>query len=254
MKLIKVILIGGLFLSVSTKSYSLTQAEAETRVRQFVRDSPASGLYRYSDTFIDGFLNQAQRELVNDTWCLQTSGSITLVAGTSYYSMPSDLIAPKMVRIKDASNKNRNLSETSYKAVTQNNPDYERQTGPPMQYAVRTSTSGGTALEVVFLPIATVSSTGTVTIDYYNQSTDLSSDSSVYLDGDLTLYPYHENIVYNAVAKLKLIENDTAGAQAFFQLYQAGVQAMNSRLGEKPNLTPGFTGGGPGISSGSPNR
>lgn len=242
------LLVGALFLCA--KSHCLTLSDAETEVRRLVKDTATSAsLQRYSDTVIDAFLNQSQREVVNATWCLQKSTSIALVTGTTYYSLPSDLIVVKLINFKDSANRKRELTETSYKAVRQNNPDYERTAGPPAEYTIRASTTNATTLDICFLPVAGGSSTGTITVDYMNQSTDLSSDSTVFLDGDIALLPYHETIVYQTVSKIKLLEGDTAMASAYLQLYTASIQAMNSRLGEKPNLSPGFSAGNTSNSS-----
>lgn len=227
------------------KVAALTLSDAETEVRRLIRDTATSvSLQRYPNATIDSFLNQAQKEVVTATWCLQASTSVVLSAATTYYSLPSDVIAVKLVRFKDSTSRTRNLTETSYKALYENNPDYERQTGPPMQYILRYSTSAGTSLQIAFLPIATTSSTGTATVDYYDQATDLSSAGDVLLNGFSTLIPYHESVVYQAVSKIKMIEGDTASAGAYLQLYQASIQAMNSRLGERPNLNPGASAGG----------
>lgn len=229
-------------LLLCAKSYCLTLSDAETEVRRLIKDTATSvTLQRYSDTILDSFLNQAQIEVVTDTWCLQASTTVVLTAATTYYNLPTDLITIRLVRVKDTGNRTRNIYETSYKAMYENNPDFERQSGPPMQYIVRPSPSSN-YFQIAFLPVATTSSTGTATIEYYKQAGNLNDDTANLLDGKYTLLPYHETVVYKAVIKIKLLEGDATGAATYSQLYSAMISAMNSRLGEKPNLNPGISG------------
>lgn len=243
---------GALFLCA--KSYSLTLAQAETEVRRLIRDTAVSvSLQKYSDSLIDDFLNQSQREVVNATWCLEATTSQSLASGTTFYALPSTLINVKSVRFVDSAGKIRNLEEKSVRVLDQTNPDWARQTGPPMQYILRRSTSVATDFQIAFIPNPTSASLGTGIIDYYKQATAMTSDSDVLLDGTTILLPYHETVVDETVAKIKSIEGDTAGSAYYLQLYQNSIQVMNSRLGERPNYAPGFSGASPG-SSGSPGK
>lgn len=230
-------------------AYSLTLEDAESELRRHIKDTAtSSSLQRYSDTVLDSFLNQAQRDVVTATWCLETSTSITLSSTTLYYDLPSDLIAPKMVTYLPATNITRKLAQVSYKSQIENNPDWIRQTGQPMNYFVRSSTDSGLALEIAFIPIPTTSSTGTATVLYYKQPDVLDDDSDILLDGDYTLVPYHQSVVFAAVVSIKLIEGDVAGAGAYSQLLQSSIQSMKSRLGEMPDYNPGLSGASAGSS------
>lgn len=236
-------LIAGALLLVCGKAHSLTLAEAETEVRRLVKDTATSAsLQRYSDTVLDTFLNQAQREVVTQTWCLQKTTTLTLAAGSTWYSLPSDLINVKTARFRDSTGRVRALDQKSYQAIFQTNPDWERQPGPPFSYLLRYSTAAGSYYEVAFIPIPTISSTGTAVMEYYKQATDLTADSDVLLDGFKILIPYHETVIYPVVAKILLLEGDTASATLYLQLYQDAVKNMNSRLGEMPNYSPGLSG------------
>jgi hypothetical protein len=225
-------------------------AEARTEVRRLVKDTATSStLQRYSDTVLLSFLNQSQREVVTGSLALESTTFYVLSAGTTYYSLPTDVINVKFVKFRDSAAHTRKLQQVSYKATLEGNPDYERLTGPPFQYFVRPSTTATTS-DITYLPIPTTSSTGTVTITYFKQATALASDSDVLLDGDVTLLPYHETVVFGTVAKIKLIEGDPSAA-TYIQLQQSGLQAMNSRLGEMPDYNPGMSGGSPAVSAGT---
>jgi hypothetical protein len=231
-------------------AHSLTLAEAKTELRRLVKDTATSTtLQRYSGTVLDSYLNQASRDVVTATWCLETSSAIALSSTTVYYDLPSDLIAVKMVTYLPATNQTRKLDQKSYKSQIESNPDWIRQTGPPMNYLVRASTDSGSALEIAFIPIPTASSTGTATVSYYKQATALTSDSDTLLDGDYTLVPYHNAIVYAAAVNIQLIEGNVAMAQAYSQILQSMITAMKSRLGELPDYSPGLSGAAAGSST-----
>lgn len=233
-------------LFLCSESYCLNLLDAKAEVRRFIKDTATSAsLQRYSEDDLNGLFNEAIRDVVTATWCLESSTEQLLSVGTTYYPLISDLINIKMVKFRDSTGRTRELTERSYKALRQNNPDYERISGPPMEYIIRASTSTSYYSQIAFLPIATTSSTGTVIIDYYKQATDITADSAILLDGDYNLIPYHKAVVYDVVSKIKLIEGDISGAAAFSALYEETIKNMNSRLGERPNFNPGLSAGTP---------
>lgn len=243
----------GLLFLCARAGFSLTLAEARTEVRRLVKDTASSSsLQRYSDTVLLAFLNQSQREVVTASLPLENTTFYVLTSGVTYYSLPSEVVNVKFVRFKDSAAKARKLQQVSYKATLESNPDYERISGPPFQYLVRASTYSKTTLDISYLPVPTTSSTGTVTITYYKQATDLVNDSDVLLDGDSVLLPYGEAIVYQVVYKIKLIEGDIQGASTYSGLYQQTLKDMNSRLGELPDYSPGLSGGSSTLTGGVP--
>lgn len=249
MKSLKFLLVGCCLL-IATNGDCLTLAEAKTELRRLIKDTAtSSSLQRYSDTVLNSYLNQGQRDVVTATWCLETSTGITLSPSTTYYDLPSNIISVKMVTYLSATNIQRRLVQKSYKSQIESNPEWERQTGPPMNYMVRSSTDSGLSLEMAFIPIATSASTGTANVTYYKQATEMTSDSDILLDGDYTLVPYHNSVVYSAAMNIQIIEGNVQMAQSYSQLYQAMVAAMKSRLGEMPDYSPGLSGPSPGSST-----
>jgi hypothetical protein len=249
MKIKWVFITGVLLCLCGIRAYSLTLADARTEVRRLVKDTATSTtLQRYSDDLINTFLRQSQIEVVTASYCLLGSTGIALAAGTTYYGVPNDFIAIDSVRFLDTSGRTRDIPETSYRGLSQNNPDWARQTGPPMQYVLYHSTSPLDRKNLIFIPIATRSSTGTITMDYYKQATDLLSDGDYLLDGRYELAPYHYTVVYQTVMKIKMIEGDTTAVSVYAQLYQASLQAMMKSLSQSPNWLPGMSASTPGNS------
>jgi hypothetical protein len=235
-----------LFFAAPAPATALDLGDIRGQIRVNVRDaaSPA-GTYRYSDTVLDAFINEAQRELVNQTWCLQASTSIALTAATTYYDLPEDLLAVQQVRIRDSASKVTELAETSRRKLFQDNPDFERATATavPTDYFIQFPTTGD-QLQMGVYP-APRSTAGTLLIDYASQAEELSDSSDIPLNGYRHLYPYHEALIYRVSARIKLIEGFASEATAHMELYALELQSMNRRVGDMPNYNPGFKGGKP---------
>lgn len=212
-------------------------------VRRIVNDIPDPKV-RYTNGFLIGILNIVQRDIVNQTWCLQTMTGVTLQTGTTYYSLPTNMLAINQVDYTDSTNRTTELIEVSEKALRQENPDHERTAGKPTNYFVRYSTYQAVTLQIGFYPApATSASTGTVRVRYYHQAATLNDDDDqIPLDGYRILIPYHDLLTYGAVAKIKMMEGDTAGASFYSQLYLSGIAVMKDRFERMPNYGPGFSG------------
>lgn len=220
----------------AAKSDAMPLSDLETTVRRAVRDTDSTR-QTYSDDFIDDYLNDAQRAVVTDTWCLQKSTTIALVAATTFYTLPTDLIAIAEIHTVRAGNAITILEETSRHKLYQTSAKWEQESGITSEYFVDKGTIT-TSLRLGLHPAPTTSSTGTLVCFYYSQSTDMDSDDDVPLDGYRHLYPYHIALAYHAIARIKARENKMAEADLYFKMYAAEVAAMKDRLGQMPNYYP----------------
>lgn len=221
---------------------ALTLAEIRTQVRRNLQDTATdSTLQNYSDAFIDSIINEGQREVVNNTRSLEATYSATLIAKTTYYALPSNFMTARKATYR-RSGTTSELEETSEINILTNNPDFERQSGPPTKYFLRVSTQSGTAMQIGYNPVPTTASTGTVTLSYFALATDLSADSDVPFNGLLFLVPYHNALVYFSTGRIKLMEHRAEEAGAYLQLYTAAVTSMKDRLNSMPNYQPNFRG------------
>lgn len=233
------------FLLGSLPGFSLTLSDIETEVRRHVRDTASdSGRQRYSDTILDSFINETQKDIFNQSWAVEASTSYTLSANTTYYSLPSDFVAAKRVVFKDSRGSATQLREESEKGVIDGSADYERSSsGQPTRYFTRQSKSGGTALQISYLPVPTSASTGTIRVDYVALPVEMSSDSDIPFNGLLYLYPYHQAIVWGTAFKIKLLEARADEATLYAQLYDRAVQVLKDNVGKLPNFRPSVSGG-----------
>lgn len=235
----KLLFFHALLLLFPFKINALTLSQIYTEVRRNVNDNPSdSSRRRYTDAALLDFVNTAQREIVNATWLSEKTTTYVLTANTSFYSLPNDLIAIMKVEFVDTAGGILELNETSLKKLYGENVEWRRQTGPPVEYYVsqaNVSTASLSVLQISYIPIPTNTSTGTVNVQYFNQVVDLSTGTDVPFDSKRHLYQYHQTIVYNVTAKLKLLEMKAAEAQFYFQLYTNEVALMRDRINAMPN-------------------
>ena len=221
--------------------------DLSVKIRQLL-DDKADPKVRYSDLTLRNFINQAQRDVISKTACLTNTTSQSLSVATTFYQLPSDLIWIQQVTFVDTAGRTRELEEVAERSFIQANPDWERQSGAPMQYFVRDSTGSSSStdvnLQMAITPVpSTTSATGTMYIRYSNQATDLTAATAIPFDGLRYLYPYHEALVYYVVGQIKLIEKDPATAAVYMGMYEASLKSMKEQLGSMPNYAPGFSGG-----------
>lgn len=233
---------GSLLLMAGAVS-ALTLDDIESRIRINVRDTATdTSLQRYSDATLDGLINDGQRDVVNQTWCLDEIYSFSLVSGTSYYALPTDLIAIKFVQYVDISTNTTFLVEKNERSFIQGHPDWGKQYGKPVEYFVR-GKPGSTTYEMGMYPYPNAAAyLGTVTVDYYKQATDMTGGSDVPFDSLSAMVPYHDSLIYYATTRIKIIEGRIDEATMYGQLYNNMVQTINTKFGAKPNWTPSFSG------------
>lgn len=220
-------------LATAGPAFSLTLSELRTDIRLRIKDSNSTR-QRFTDSQINSLINDAQRDIVNATWCNYNNTDITLVSGTTYYSLPGDLIA--IVRV---TRERKVLKETSLNQKDAEASGWEMSGGVPSAYfqdPAQTDMIG-------FAPWPSgTSSTGTVRIIYVAQPTDLSSDSTSPFNNETRFEPYHDLITMYAAYRVFLIEGDINKAQFYRQEYESRLQMMRDRVGSKPNYIPGFSG------------
>lgn len=238
----KLLLIYVFFFAFSVKVNALTLTQIYTEVRRNINDNPSdSARYRYSDAVLLDFVNTAQREIVNATWLSEKTTSYQLSANTTFYSLPNDLLAVMKVEFTDSGGGIIELRETSLKKLFNDNVEWRTDTGSPVDYYVsqaNISSPSLSALNISYIPVPINTSTGTVAIQYFNRVPDLSAGSDVAFSSKSHLIPYHQTIVYNVTAKIKLIEMKSAEAQFYFQLYTNDLGLMRDRINSMPNYSP----------------
>lgn len=240
------ILFGFLIVAVlSVPSKAMTLSTILTAIRQNIRDtSTDTTLQRYSDANLTNFVNEAQREFVNMTWCVEKSTTVSLSAGTTYYSLSNDFLATKYVTFKMSSGGVKiKLLAFSEKKVWDVEPDYERSSvGPPDHYYVRYPGTAGTNSQIAFIPIPNSTSVGTAVVWYYYMPADLASGTDVPFDGFKKLYGYHFALVSHVSARIKMLEGKTDEATYYRSEFDRYMAIAADKILKQPDYNPSLAG------------
>ena len=207
--------------------FALTLSELRTDIRLRIKDT-SSTRQRFSDTHLLTIINQGQRDVINTTWAISKSTTITLVAGTQYYTLPTDIL-----QIQRVTNEYANLPEvTLQQQDTDNaNTDWESDSDTPIyffQNKARTT-------EVGIAPTPTAG--GTLRIIYYATASSLSSDSDEPFNGEDRFNNYHDLLVHYTCGAVFLLEGEIAKAQSYHQLYETRLKTMRENIGTKPFMS-----------------
>lgn len=207
-----------------------TLSEIRTAVRRNVRDtSSTASLQRYSDTILTTFVNEAQRDVVMNTWIISKSTTITLVANTTYYSLPTDVINIQRVTVDFA-----NLPEVLLEQQDADNGNTAWETSgttPASFFQDKSQTD-----KVGITPYPT--SAGTMRIIYFAFATDLSSDSDVPFNSLDRFKGYHDLLTWYATYRILFIEGMFDKATNFKGLYDTRLPVLYQDYGAKPARVP----------------
>lgn len=217
--------------------HALTLSAIRTELRLRIRDTSTTR-QRYSDTQLLQLINEAQRDVVNETWAVEkTYQDFDLAANTTYYTLPSDCIAIYNLTSNDAP-----LPETSRIQLDSlyNGSAWIHTAGKPQEYFIdRSKSSTGLG----FFPVPTVvTDTTTIRFRYYAMASDLAADSDAAFNGQENLLPYGDLLIYYPAAIIYTIEGENDKAKNYFDLYTARLQLMKEDVGKRPNFQPGFSG------------
>ncbi len=235
--------IAAVVLGLSALGHSMDLATIETQIRRAVHDNnTTASLQAYPDATLLTWINDAQREIVNLTWCVETSTSYVLTAQTTFYSLPTNFIALRSgaaVTFTDNANQTYQLQELSQQKIYETEPDFEHTSiGPPSHYFTRFPGTSADAMQIAYLPVPTTTSTGTVKVWYYYMPADLASASDLPFDGFNHLVAYHWAIVDHVTAKIKALESKPDEAALYMNEFTRIVTTMTDRLGRAPNASP----------------
>jgi hypothetical protein len=210
--------------------FSLTLNDIRFEVRRNVMDTPSTqDQRRYGDSVLNKLVNEAQKQVVSLTWCLEKSTVVTVVNGTAHYTMPSDFLAPIQVLFSNPSGTETDLEIMTREKVYGLDADWETSTGALVGYWVRND-SRVQAQQYLSL-YDSPNSTGTLTVHYFSSGADLSAGTDIPFDGLLHLYQFHPMLVYFVSARLKQFEGKFDEAESYFRLYGVMEKNLIDRFG-----------------------
>lgn len=215
--------------------HALSLSDIRNQIRLIIKDNDSSRR-RYTDDNINFLINEGQRDVENLTWLLSKNTTITLVSGTTYYSLPTGVV--EIARVdKDY----QLLDEVSVDKLDSDNngSKWQNQGGVPLKYfqdSTRIDSLG-------FYPYPSgTASTGTVHVYYVRKPTDLSADSDIPFESIDRYLSYNDLLVYYPCIRIFMIEGDVNKATFYSQIYETRIQALKEKAGSTPNFIPSFSG------------
>ncbi len=218
-----------LLIGIASPSWGLTLADLRVQVRDLAIDNGTR--LRYSTTTVDTYLNEAQRIVILDAKPIIKAGTFELVAGTTYYSLPSNFLQMRRLSLRYL-----DIEEITQEALD-NKVGLQWQTsgGLPTNYYI----AFASRTKVGFYPFPdTTSSTGTVRYEYYAQSTDLSATTDEPFGGDAELDPYHYILAYYAAYRLTALDGRVDLAVFYRTEFAEGLERMKREALARPSYRP----------------
>lgn len=201
-----------------------------TNVRKAIGDpSTDTNKQRVGNTEINVALNLGQRVMGDaiGEWGVRKSTVITLVAGTTFYSLPTDFYVSDSVVYK-----NRSIPEDTVERLDRSESDWRvsNSTGTIVKYYINKERT-----KIGFEPVT--DGTGHLEMWYIPVLADMSSDSAIPFNGLYKYYNYHHLLTYYAAGYLLLSDNKTASS-TWFNLFTSEFGRMLDNIKVKPNYDP----------------
>lgn len=226
-----------LLVLLASQSQALTLSTIRTDCRMLTQDiSGTSTRQKFSDAQLLRFINEGQKDAVQFAKPIRKFTSFELVAGTTYYSAPSDFLVPIRVTRSYQLLEERSIQNLDKQST------WQTVGGLPISYYVNHSSR--TLIGMYPFP-STTSSTGTIRMEYSAQATDLASDSDQPFNSITELQPYHYALSLFCAYRGSLLEGDVVPAQAYYAEYKRLLDMLASDAFSRPNYRPSATGGTP---------
>lgn len=231
----KIKLFASVFLFSIGAAHALTLSQIQTEIRVRVKDT-FLGRPRYTDSQITALINEAQRDVINNTWVISKSYTFNTLSGTTYYALPTDILA-----IQRVTSAYQNLPETTLvkQDGDNSNSSWELSTGVPIYYFQDYAQSN----QIGFYPFpVNATSTTTIKIIYSSQGTDLVNMADIPFNAESRYVSYHDLLIFYPAYRIFLIEGEADKATAYRQEYESRLVVMEQAIGKKPNYLPSVSG------------
>ncbi len=224
------------FIFICSPAHGITWGTIRNDCRVLITDDGATR-NRFSNAQLLRFGNEGQKDLIQYAKPIRKSYEFELVAGTTYYSAPSDFIS-----VERLTRSYQVLKEESIKSLDKSQ-QWQTVGGLPIAYYVNHSSR----TLIGFYPFPTnSSSTGTIRMEYNAQATDLSADADSPFNSITELQPYGYLLSFYCAYRASLIDAQTVQAQAYYAEYKRGSDMLASDAFSRPNYRPGAVGAVPG--------
>ena len=231
----------------SRPAWGLTLSQLETQTRVLLRDTSAdTNFQRFSQAEIDSYLNEAQRDMQNQSWLYQGSFTMDLTSGTIEYALPADYITTIRVTVGSMS-----ITQVSEAGLDGGNGGQDAGSvgmnwtvslATPTAYFIDSFVSGG-ASQIGFYPNPKyTTSGGAVFVQYVRQVALLVNPTDVPFGGNSELSPYHDALADFAAGRGWQLLGRSDLSSFLMGLYGARATQARANLNRMPNFTPGASG------------
>ena len=227
-----------LWLGLSSPGLGLQLSELRDLTRLKLRDTTSdSNFQKFTDARILTLLNEAQRQIVNQTWLLSGTTTFGLVSGTAEYPMPDDFLAPLRVTIS-----NKALEETTYQGLDADRTDWTTRSSTPTAYYITGYSNSLLPTQMGFVAKPSTNSVNSVTVFYAKRAADLVSDTDVPFGGKKIFLSYHDLLTDCAAGMGWLIQGRADLAGGYFTICGSRSEQLKRNNGMMPNYNPSLRG------------
>ncbi len=222
----------GLLAGRAAAGENLSQLVSDVRV--LTQDAANSSYSHFSDAQITTLLNQAQREVLAGSHCLQQTLVFQLVPGTTYYPLPTNYTVIERLTIGAKS-----IPQMTPAALDSQSLGWEYASGYPNRYFINFSSRG----LVGFEPFPQTSTdTDTIKVDYDVQAQDLVNATDYPYNAVNELQDYQHALAYWAASVIEQIDQQQQRAAPYLTLYAAVAAQMKMKCRDLTNYKPSASG------------
>ena len=212
--------------------FARTLSQLQSDTRSLVSDAN-SNRQLFTNQQITDFLNAGQKFAINQTWCLAQNVQFQLSIGTTYYAVPNDFLAINRLTLNGLI-----LNQESPAALDSKSEGWQLSSGIPTYYFIDFSSSN----YVGFTPVPVDStSTGTISMDYYQQPTDMVNPTDEPFNGVTSMQGYGYILPYYAASQMSAIEQQSSLTSFYMQMYSQAVTLLGQKCRNNPNYLPSFS-------------
>jgi hypothetical protein len=221
-----------LILLIPTNAFSLTLTEIRSDVRSLITDAQ-SVRQRFTDSELNGWINEGQRIADVKTNCIYKSYAFQLVAGTTYYQMPDGFLSIRRVTRDKLS-----IQEMTPAGLDGRSAEWENASGYPTYYF--TNFSSRTMIGFAPFP-KVVSDTATISVDYFSYSETLTGSMEAF-NGSKDLFPFHYALSFYGAYKASIIDERYEKAKVFSDSFASMTDLMKISCVKRENYLPSAIG------------
>jgi hypothetical protein len=218
-------------LIVSVPAFAMDWAGILAQVRMLEKDN-VSTAYRWTDQELLDRANMIQDDMCAKTFLLQKRYYISTSSGTQEYRLPSDCI--KILRagymINGSTDAYKKLTFVTIAGKDSADSNWQNKAdGLPLEYYRRSDYVG-----LIPAPSASYYGTDYLQVDYVVRASSMSATTDIPFNGDYTLYPFHQAIIYGICALCEWEKGNSAGYTTMQTVYLDWLMKIYTIVGTEP--------------------